>query len=35
MKELDNVLSSFEIGKLDSIPAADMLSKGKEILNKY
>lgn len=34
MKELDNVLSSFEIGKLDSIPAADMLIKAKKILNK-
>lgn len=35
MKELDIMLSLFEIGKLDSIPAADMLSKAKKILNSY
>jgi hypothetical protein len=29
------VLSSFEIEKLDSIPAADMLIKAKKILNSY
>jgi len=35
VKELDKMLSSFEIRKLDSIPAADMLSKAKKILNSY
>ena len=35
MKILNNVLSTFEIGKLDSIPAADMLTKAKTILNKF
>jgi hypothetical protein len=34
-KELDSMLSSFEIEKLDSIPAADMLIKAKKILNSY
>jgi len=34
-KELDSVLSSFEIEKLDSIPAADMLIKAKKLLNSY
>jgi Glycoside hydrolase 123, catalytic domain/Glycoside hydrolase 123 N-terminal domain len=35
LKELDEVLSLFDIGSLDSIPAADMLIKAKKILNSY
>jgi hypothetical protein len=35
MKTLNNILKEFEIGKLDSIPAADMLLKAKTILNKF
>jgi hypothetical protein len=35
MKILNNVLSEFEIGKLDSVPAAEMLIKAKTILNKF
>jgi len=35
MKILDGVLTEFEIGKLDSIPASEMLLKAKTILNKF
>jgi hypothetical protein len=35
LKELDSVLSEFEIEKLNTTPAADMLSKAKKILNSY
>lgn len=35
IKELDNMLSTFKIGKLDTIPAADMLGNAKQILNSF
>lgn len=35
LKEIDSMLSTFEIGKLDTIPAADMLVKAKQILNSF
>lgn len=35
MKELDDVLQTFELKKLDSIPAADMVEKAKAVLDKY
>ena len=35
IKELDSMLSEFEIDNLNTISAADMLSKAKKILNSY
>jgi hypothetical protein len=35
MKILNNLLEEFEIGKLDSVPASEMLLKAKTILNKF
>jgi len=35
LQELDDALSAFEIGKLDSIPARDTVAKAKAILNHY
>lgn len=35
IKELDRMLSLFEISKLDTIPAAEMVNKAKVLLNKY
>ncbi len=35
IKELDEILSAFAVEKLKSIPAADMVTKAKESLNKF
>ena len=35
LKKLNEILSSFEIGRLDSVPAADMLVKAKKVLNGF
>jgi len=35
LKELNRVLSTFTIEYLEKIPAADMVSKGKEFINKF
>ncbi len=35
IKELDDILSAFQVDKLKSIPAADMVIKAKESLNKF
>jgi hypothetical protein len=35
LKELEQMLSLFEFSSLDKTPAADMIVKGKEFLNRY
>jgi len=35
LRALDNALSLIQIEKLDSIPAAEMIEKAKEILNQF
>ncbi len=35
IRRLDQMLSVFELEKLKTLPAADMVSKAKELLNKY
>ncbi len=35
LKELDNLLSGFNLGKLDTIPAAEMVEAANQVLNKF
>jgi hypothetical protein len=35
LKEIDNMLSQFEIGRLDSVPASRMVENAKSIINKF
>jgi hypothetical protein len=35
LKELDRLLATFEIPALDSIPASEMITRAKKVLNKY
>jgi hypothetical protein len=35
LKEINNMLEEFEIGRLDSIPASVMVEKAKSIINKF
>lgn len=35
LKEIEDVLSAFEIPALDSIPASEMITRAKKVLNKY